>query len=583
MDFDSNPYAETDEEREKRLLEEFRAAEQAARDRKAKEGIDATNAALAKSGSDWKVPGSEDAAAPARSEAVAKGMADTDRALEMTGSKYRLPDVEIEQGAPEANPYRETVGQREFNPKASTKQLRSELAEGQNDALDYVSEKGEIQGRGLERQADLAGDLAEQRKQGMAEAQARVDQSRQVREAMQREAYQRLDKISAMVDNPPDQSRGKVLQIIGAVMGASGKGGAIGAGLQMLGRSMAGDVQGWATEIDANRGALQSMFGAIESQEKGEEHELRMQKAYADLGFGVYEASLAQVQAEAKSEEARAVAGELRNGLRAKYAETQIEFNERQEALRAKAGAGSARSAADDKILQELAALPEEQRSEAAIAKGGRAVELWKKAQGTLTADATITKTRADALKTAADAAAPPGSANKTQGTELLPGYVDTVGLDPATRTDLRKNTMAMEDILNDLGRLRAIRKKNDGGTWNKNDEAEAQSIVTGLAPKMSQLSGAGAPSESEREDFTGSLTDPTGFYLFKEPTELYDRMAERLRSGMKARLRSNGVKPMEELNEAAQGGGNAFGFVPDKPKNDPNSESWKKGVADGR
>lgn len=129
---------------------------------------------------------------------------------------------------------------------------------------------------------------------------------------------------------------------------------------------------------------------------------------------------------------------------------------------------------------------------------------------------------------------------------EVIPGFVDNIGLEKPDVTAIRKNAGVVADLQNDYKLLDALRQKNAGGTWNADDTSKAQRITNGMVSKFSQMTGAGAPSESERDDFKATLVDPTGFYLFKDPSAIYKTAQSDLQTGLDARLRSIGVSPRD-------------------------------------
>jgi hypothetical protein len=461
---------------------------------------------------------------------------DTNRALAALGANYRVPEPEHRELPP--NPSEEPapppVSERSFNPNVGTPQLMREQTAGQNEALDLKQRQGDIASESFDRQAQAAGEFEQRSREGLNRAQQRVDENRQQQRVYEQQAHQRFQRISELVDNPPDESRGKVLRIIGAILGATDQGAAVGRGLSMLGQSMAGDVQGWARQIEAQKVAQGSALEMAQHQQADSEHELRTEKALTDMGFGVYGAALERIKAETNSQEAKRVADELQNGLRQKYVEHQLDLNARSAAASAKNQQGRADDALWNMPLDALAE---------AISNGTggkRAQEIYmqrsKNSQGVREGEAKIADLTASTEKKQREAIE--GNTNE----EVLPGYVTTVGLGPADKTAIRANAMGIDDIVADIGRLRQIRERNQGGTWNADDEAEAEGIRGRMSTKLSQLNGAGAPSEGERELFAKQIVDPTGFYMRKNPTEIYDRMAKDLRAGFEAKLKSIGL-----------------------------------------
>lgn len=498
-------------------------------------------------------------------------------ALAALGSSYRVPDPgPAEQREPPPNPYEESpapaprVEDTPFNPGASNRQLQQEYTTGQNEMLDLKQRQGDIQADALRQHGEAAGELESARREGLARAQQQVDEGRSRQQDFQEQARRRLDTITSMVDHPPDQSRGKVLSIIGTMLSASGANGlasAAGAGLQMLGRSMAGDVEQWQAEIGAQKGAHTALLQQAQTEGANSESAIRVEQGLSDLAFGVYNAAIDRVKVEAGSQEAVRAADELQNGLRAKYVEAQLDINARKAAAAAKKQQGRADDVLWNMPMDALAT---------AIADGSggkRAQEIYKQraknSQDVREGEAKISDLMAGTAKKEREAS------EGGVGEEVLPGHIATVNLGPADKTALRANAMAINDVIADLGRLREIRKRHDGGTFNADDESEAKGIMGRMSTKLSQMNGAGAPSEGERELFRESLTDPTGFYLRKNPVELYDRMAHDFRNNFNAKLRSIGVVPRSSA-------GSGLGFERDKSSGAGAGGVASRGVSGG-
>ncbi|HEX6239956.1 MAG TPA: hypothetical protein VFZ61_03645 [Polyangiales bacterium] len=481
--------------------------------------------------------------------------ADTQKALEMTGGKFRVPAEEPRpqesmrerEAAIPGNPYPEAVSGRDFNPRASSGTLQRERTEHMNEALDLKERQGEIASEGMDRQARAAGELEQSRREGIAATRQRVEQNRTEKLQFEQQANERLARITAMVDKGPPQPGvgAKVMQIIGAVMSAAGGPEAgLGRGMAMLGQSMAGDKDGWLREIQANQSVHQQLMQAAQAQNADSSAEIGVEQGLQELNAGVYNAELERIKAETNSQEVKRVASELQNGLRSQFVDAELQKR------------GTAQRTRGDDVLWRM---PMDQLAEqiAAGNVGKHGQEIYqqraKASQGVRKGEAELEQTAAETEKLRR------GNAGGA-GEEVVPGYVATVELGPADKTAIRANASATADIVSDLGKLRAIRERNDGGTWNANDVSEAKGIMGRMSTKLSQMNGAGAPSESERELFMESLTDPTGFYWRKDPIELYDRQARGFRESFESRMRSIGVVP-----GGAREGAAGLGFNEDK------------------
>jgi hypothetical protein len=479
----------------------------------------------------------------------------TNQALETLGSSYRVPEPR----EPQPNPYEEprvpSVSATPFNPNAPTRQLRGEQVAMQNEALELKGRHGDIANKsdgqiaaeGFDQQAAAAREMEDSRRAGLSQVRERVDTNRTQQQDFEAQALEHYNQITALAGQQPDASRGKALQVVAAVLSMTPRGAQVGKGLNMLGNMMASDVQRWGQQMEAQRVAQTAALGMAAHEQADSEHELQMEKQLVDLGYGVYGAALERVKAETSSQEAVSVATELQNGLRQNYVAHQLDLNARTAAAGARRQQGRADERLEtmdlDLLAQEIAAGNVGERGQAIYAKR------VKRSQDLREGEGKIAKLQREG--------------EGGTGEEVLPGYVSTVALGPSDKTTIRANAMAVNDIISDIGKLRAIRARNDdGGTWNADDRTQAEGIMGRMSTKLSQMNGAGAPSEGERELFAKSLVDPTGFYARKHPIKLYGRMAVDFRSSFNSKLKAIGIVPA-----GARSGGGGLGFEQDPDK----------------
>ena len=498
-----------------------------------------TQEALKRTGSGYKVPD-----APADVPEQELGLTSTERSL--PENPYVDHAREGERELP-GNPY-ESVGQSDFNPRASQKQLRQQYAQTQNERLDNITDGGDAQAMAARRQGDVYGAQGSELNRIRQDAEGRVNVNRAQKDALEQEALARLDAMNEMMANPPRPSTmQKVLGILTAVASTKSGGGAV-AGGQMLGQLIGQQTAAWQQNIAQHGHMANQMLELLKAQNADSDSELDHAKMLSGLVVSEYDTALKQVASDAKSDEIRNAAIETRADLRNKFVVQQMQLNEQAAAQRKKQGL----AAQDTALLSALSQVDESERPMLAAQYGERGLKLLEHLQKPIANQADVEGKRASAEK---DMRTEGGGV----GTEVLPGYVDTVGVDKPTITEVRKNAQAMESLISDLGRLRALRTKNGGGTWDQNDAQEAQNIMGGMSTKLSQFNGAGAPSEGERELFMKGLTDPTGFYMFKDPEELYTRMARDFRNGFNSKLKSIGIMPKDTQRASS------LGFQPDQ------------------
>lgn len=99
-----------------------------------------------------------------------------------------------------------------------------------------------------------------------------------------------------------------------------------------------------------------------------------------------------------------------------------------------------------------------------------------------------------------------------------------------------------------DFRRLAEIRARNSGGTWDRDDVAEAQRIMDSMPAKFSNMYGAGAPSLTEFAKFEETLIDPTRYWApwRADPTEAYTRAVDHLGRIEREQLKYMGYEPAQ-------------------------------------
>lgn len=144
-------------------------------------------------------------------------------------------------------------------------------------------------------------------------------------------------------------------------------------------------------------------------------------------------------------------------------------------------------------------------------------------------------------------------------------GYVQTQDVAPGDASTAKKVAGAASSLRADFARLSEIRAKNGGGTTlNRNDVNEAKRIIGGMAPKFSQMYGAGAPSTTELELFMETLVDPTDYQLTGlDPIEAYARAVDQITRVEQEQLNVYGYQPAgQQSAEAAPVGGGRRGAM---------------------
>lgn len=463
--------------------------------------------------------------------------------LAATGSQYRVPsapaaapaltDDELLNASQPAAPASVDRTVAPVSRNATLPQLNKSMEDTTNRQIELKTEGGDIDSAGAKQQAQLYRDEQVEGREGIDQMKERRQAALARKDQNTEKAYASLQSMQDQLGNPPDTSKGKVLQIIGAILGGTKGGAGIGRGLQMIGQMQGGDVEAWARGVEGSDKITKALTAMNAAEDSGVDHELAQEHQLSTLVTANTLNALNAVAAETKSEETKRAAEELAVGVKAKYEQHRAEILTKQAAVAAKKKTSNAIYAAiaKGKTPQERAAI--------ALSYGDDGEAVLKKIQGTDKAVADIENTAAGTEKTRAEAAAKAGEGGPQ---EILPGYFSSVPLDKPTITDINKNARATASIIADLGTLRAIRERNKGGTWDSSDMAVAEGILSRMPAKYSQMSGSGAPSESEKEEFKAITLNPTDFFARKNPTEIYDRTARELQNNLDAQLDIIGV-----------------------------------------
>lgn len=338
------------------------------------------------------------------------------QALEKTGSNYRI----------EAEPQPEPVSRQPFNPRASTKQLRQESLDMQNEALSTLSGQedrlrsvGDTRDGLLEQKGEATSQHAGAMRERFAAAQAE-------RAQFEAQADARLARMAQLVDNPPEEVWDAGRAIMGAIFSV-GSNGRVSDGREQMARATAANVAKWKSEIQGNE-ELMNEFRERAKYSTGKAlDDEKLDSMLMDMHFASLDVVMQRAQAQAETAEKADKIGMARADLKQGFVNKELHQRELQAAA-ANKGNRAEREAA---ILAKLASLPLEQRSDAAMAMGADAVELWKKAQHNISTDVDMAKKAADAEKALREETA--GGQKMTDGDKKLQRLAE--GVRPAYNT----------------------------------------------------------------------------------------------------------------------------------------------------
>lgn len=399
----------------------------------------------------------------------------------------------VQEAAPVEPPPPQQIEDKAWNPNVGRGQLQSEVTQGQNRALDLVEQTGGgkdgrggmISAEGAERQAELYGQLEDQRKQRNDTSVGRVEGNRAQKDALEKEMFRKLDEISEREKNPPKDVMGMVMGILGAAMTAKGNsGGAVAA--QMIGQAMGSKSQQWARELESDKAAIGRMKTMFDLQNDDSDHELDQEQKISALLAGQFDAALKKVGAETESKELRANAEAARNELRSKFAQHQL-------AVEQKKAAASGSDALWKLSIEQLSSM----MANGQLGKEGQAVltEKIKREQGQRAAEVGMEKDQAAA---AAQLAAADKDRAQGSGKSLnVPGLKPLEGATVQDRQEAQKILSAQQQLDSSLAILEKLQ-----GSADANDRA-TYNIQRKLAlGSMNSLANAGVLNPGEVADW---------------------------------------------------------------------------------
>lgn len=442
------------------------------------------------------------------------------------------------------------------NANASMGELKQRVAGNVGTGQDLALARGDVQSGGDVQSAEvLRGDAAEGRA-GIDEAKSRRDAALGRKDENTRKAYGALEDMQMALGHPPDVNKGKWLSLIGGAIASSGKGGAIGQVMQGLGQMQMSQLDDWQRGIAGNEKIAKLLTEMNDSEDKGTENELNQQSKLNAMVTANSLNTLKAIEHETHSEDVKLVAREAALKLKDQYEQHDL-------GIKQKLAATAAATKVDRAMYQAITAgksAPERAAIASLYGKKGQAAlqDIQKSDKSVVDIEGQDITNRAGIAgigKTEAEAAKLRGEGGPQQ---IVEGYYSTPGmnLDPTTIADIRKNARAMASIQSDLSQLREIRKRNNGGTWNTTDVSTADGILARLPAKYSQMSGSGAPSETENKIFKEITSNPTDFYSRKNPIDIYDSTIASLQNNFDAQADIVGVRRGLAPTQQNAGGG---------------------------
>lgn len=401
-----------------------------------------------------------------------------------------------------------------------------------NRRIALAGQAGDAQGldrRTHEERAQLQGRQASQAKANTDQAKADVSARKEHERKYQAEADNLYEEMKAHRTPPSESTMSKVLGIIAAAGSIGGRGG-LAQGASMLSGLLGKNQDRWASEQAANSDLYKNALGMVSKDREGAEHDLTVAQRITALEANEFDSALEQAKSMGLGRNAERMANDLQLRLREDTRNGLIKMEQAKAAAATKAGLNARDKYFWDIPLDQLRQMPSQ-----VLGKNGQEIlsKRTKDDQAYRAGEADIKKKQ--------------GETGEGPGQEVLPGLVASVPLEKRDVSDIRKNRAVLTDIQGDIQRLSEIRARNKGKVINdRTDVADANQIIDGLSGKMSQLSGRGAPSESERQSIIANLLNPTDTYLTTEPMKVYSALSDRLETNFRNSIEAIGIRNLD-------------------------------------
>jgi hypothetical protein len=430
-----------------------------------------------------------------------------------------------------------------FNPRASSAQMQREFAAGQNQGLDLAQRGGEIQSEAAMKNAEAAGVLRDRREAGYQRAMGAQEQLGSDEDRYRAMADRHLAEVSRQVKAPPEK-RGEILQIIGAMLAATGSrgGNALGTGLSMLGQRMDATVAEWGQKIAANQTAFGMALKAAASARDGAQTRVKLEQGLADLAYGVYASAIEEAKQEATSAEAVQAADVLQLKLRQGYLADTLKIRQRAQQGVAASKRQQERDALINMPLPELAQLVR-------AGYGGELandvyLERAKEDQG-------IRKTEAEIAaieRSGRESAGPQVGSAVVGGYEVANPQVWS-SLGEGTRSDFAKGVAAVPGLIRDLTELKAMIKRHGTETLPGETKSRMQALSAAALGGIKEAASLGALDNGVAALVSKQIGDPTAwnFGLGNAIEQADTRIGETIKSiqqNAQAKAAAYGLRP---------------------------------------
>lgn len=130
--------------------------------------------------------------------------------------------------------------------------------------------------------------------------------------------------------------------------------------------------------------------------------------------------------------------------------------------------------------------------------------------------------------------------------TNPIPGYNTSTPLNDAAVNKVMEMVSGTNKVVQLANDLQALRQKNEGASWSKEDQRQATKLRMELAAAESVASGQGNMTDADAERRMGLYPDPTDIEIRQDSNEFYERLKNGAHGSLNKRLEAYGVSPTQ-------------------------------------
>jgi hypothetical protein len=420
------------------------------------------------------------------------------------------------------------------NPTKALDEVRGEQIDAQNETGESFLREGAAKGDAAQKKADTIGGATEKLNRYNAAAEATHEKNREEKDHALEWMKSDMEKLREAPVEPKrwQKAAGIISGIVGATaqayMGDMGNG--VAYGMNALQDLAYKNVRDQLEEKDDAGKNLAHTEKYLDTLEKDSANEMDVASKLSANHWFATSKELERIGEEAKVPEYREAAQRL--AIEAESRGRSILENNYKEQIAAAKAAAAARAKAKTDWSQYSVAQLEAWEQSGKLPGAGKEY-LIKLRSG----DAGIEKTRAETDKLRGEGLPP-------EPVEVAPGFVASRPLGHSAEAKVSQIYGAGASIKADIARLTEIRRKNKGGTWDREDVKEARGLIATLPSRYSQMFGSGAPNNTELELFGSFLTDPTDYQMTGlDVEESYRRLVNQVDRTAEAQLAGFGVQ----------------------------------------